>query len=119
MKESLSSVILASITAEPLVSESKLFSLGISGTFEFCGDSGSELEQFRWVSIDSDVGTCEALGSDSDIESSEQEESLKRRYSEHAVLLVCSWPVRQNSVVQKKMSQGLMQFLLFSRESIL
>ena len=77
----------SAITYELLVPESKLFSLGISGVFELCANSGSESEQFRWVSIGSDVRTCEASGSDSDTESSEQLELLKRRFSEHAVSL--------------------------------
>ena len=57
--------------------------------FELCDDLGSELEQLRWVSIDSDVDICEISGSDLDTESSEQEESLKHKFSEHG----------QNSVV--------------------
>ena len=55
--------------------------MGISGVFELRTDWGSESEQFRWVSIDTDIDICEASGSDSDTESSEQVES------EHAVSL--------------------------------
>lgn len=55
--------------------------------FELCDDSGSESGQFRWVSVDFDVYSCEALGSYQDKESSEKEESLKCRFSEHAASL--------------------------------
>ena len=55
--------------------------MGISGMFELRTHWGSESEQFCWVSIDSDMDICEASGSDSDAESSEQVES------EHAVSL--------------------------------
>ena len=49
--------------AELLVPMLKLFSSGVSVMFELCDDSGSESEQFRWVSVDPDVYNCEALGS--------------------------------------------------------
>ena len=52
----------------------KLFSLGISGVFKLRTDWGSESEQFHWLSIDSDMDICEASGSDSVTESSEQVE---------------------------------------------
>ena len=55
--------------------------MGISGVFELCTEWGSELEQFLYASIDSDIDICEASGSDLDTESSEQVES------EHAVSL--------------------------------
>ena len=85
MKKSSSSVILPSIIAGLLVPESKLFSLGISGIFELCDDSRSELKQFHWISIDSDVDIWETSSSDLDRESSGQEESLKHGLSERAV----------------------------------
>ena len=55
--------------------------MGISGVFELCTEWGSELEQFLYASIDSDIDICEASGSDLDTESSEQVES------EHVVSL--------------------------------
>ena len=100
MKESLSSVILLSITAELLVPESKLFCLGISGVLEFSTDWGLESQQ-----LPSDMDFCEASDSDSP-EQVESEHAVSLQFVVGSALVILACPLELSGL--KKMSQELM-----------
>ena len=89
----------------------------ISGVLELCTDWGSESEQVRWVSIDSDMDLCEASGSDSDKKSSEQvelEHAFSIQFVVVSALVTLAYP-SELSGLKKVVTRVDVVFVFFSR----